>query len=90
MRAEVSAMTQHKKSEIQKIIELVDALPPDAQIELMEALVLKTKNQQSQYADWLRAEVQKGKDDIKAGNFLTSDELKQEMAKRHPELRKYL
>ena len=83
-------MTQHKKSEIQKIIELVDALPPDAQIELMEALVLKTKNQQSQYADWLRAEVQKGKDDIKAGNFLTSDELKQEMAKRHPELRKYL
>ena len=65
-------MTQHEKSEIQKIIELVDALPPDAQIELMEALAIRTTKIQP--PEWHKPLVLEGLAASRAGDVMTGEE----------------
>ncbi len=70
-------MPQPKKPDlsipIQEILKLVDALPPEEQIQLMEELELKQVDEQQ--LEWLRAEIKKGDDAIREGRFSTGEEV---------------
>jgi hypothetical protein len=67
--------------EIKKIIELVDALPVEDQIELMEVLALKTAK--TQPPQWHKAEALIGVAEIAAGNTMTGEESKRQNWEKH-------
>jgi hypothetical protein len=84
----MSQQPKPSSQSIQEILKLIDALSSEEQMQLMEDLELRKK--EDQYRGWLRAELKKGDDAIKAGDFVTLDEFKRDMAEKHPELRKFL
>lgn len=87
----MSQQPKPSSQSIQEILKLIDALSSEEQLQLMEDLeLLHAGRKEDQYREWLRAELKKGDDAIKAGDFVTLDEFKKDMAQKYPELRKFL